>query len=94
MDLVLNATSLGLKPDDPLPLDEGWLKSRRPLRACDMVYRPAETAFLRAAKEAGCQTANGLGMLLHQGAAALELWTGRPAPVEIMRAALKEHIYG
>ena len=55
-----------------------------------MIYRPAETAFLRAARKAGCQTANGLGMLLYQGAAALELWSGLPAPVEIMRAALKK----
>jgi len=94
VDLVLNATSLGLNAGDPPPLDQAWLKSRRPPRVYDMVYRPAETAFLRAAKAAGCQTANGLGMLLYQGAAALELWTGLPAPVEIMRAALKENIYG
>jgi len=94
VDLLLNATSLGLKPDDPPPLDQAWLKSRRPPRVYDMVYRPAETALLRAAKAVGCQTANGLGMLLYQGAAALELWTGLPAPVEIMRAALKENIYG
>jgi shikimate dehydrogenase len=94
VDLVINATSLGLKAGDPPPLDENWLKSRRPPRVYDMVYRPAETAFLRAAKDAGCQTANGLGMLLYQGAAALELWTGLTAPVEIMRAALKENIYG
>jgi shikimate dehydrogenase len=93
VDLVINATSLGLKADDPTPLDEDWLKSRRPLRAYDVVYLSAETPFLRAARDAGCQTANGLGMLLYQGAAALELWTGLPAPVEIMRAALKEKLH-
>ena len=54
-----------------------------------MIYRPAETALLKAAKAAGCRTANGLGMLLYQGAKALELWTGQPAPVEIMRQALE-----
>ena len=59
-----------------------------------MIYRPAETPFLRAAKAAGCQTANGLGMLLYQGAAALELWSGRPAPIDAMRAALRKNIYG
>jgi shikimate dehydrogenase len=93
-DLVINATSLGLAADDPPPLDPDWLKSRRPRRVYDMVYRPAETAFLRAARSAGCETANGLGMLLHQGAAALELWSGQPAPVAVMREALKKNIYG
>jgi len=93
-DLVINATSLGLKASDPSPLDQDWLKSRRPLRVYDMIYRPAETAFLRAAARAGCQTANGAGMLLYQGAAALELWSGLPAPVDIMRAALLKSIYG
>jgi len=92
-DLIINATSLGLKPDDPLPISLDWLKFSRPKRAYDMIYRPAETAFLRAAKAAGCQTANGLGMLLYQGAAALELWSLRPAPIEIMRAALRKNIY-
>jgi shikimate dehydrogenase len=93
-DVVINATSLGLKPDDPPPVSLEWLQSRRPKRAYDMIYRPAETPFLRAAKTLGCRTANGLGMLLHQGAAALELWSGRPAPVETMRAALRKNIYG
>ena len=94
VDLVLNATSLGLKAGDPSPLAEDWLKSHRPLRVYDMIYRPAETALLRAARTAGCQTANGLGMLLYQGAAALELWSGRTAPAAIMRAALLKNIYG
>jgi len=94
VDLVINATSLGLKPDDPPPVSVDWLGSRQPRRVYDMVYRPAETALLRAAKMAGCQTANGLGMLLYQGAAALELWSGAPAPIAIMRAALRKHIYG
>ena len=60
----------------------------------DMVYRPAETPLLKAAKAAGCRTANGLGMLLYQGAKALEIWTGQPAPVEVMRRALEENVYG
>jgi shikimate dehydrogenase len=60
----------------------------------DMIYRPAETPLLAAARAAGCRTANGLGMLLYQGAKALEIWTGQTAPVEEMREALKNHIYG
>jgi len=93
-DLVINATSLGLKADDPPPISMDWLRSSRPKRAYDMIYRPAETAFLRAAKKAGCQTANGIGMLLYQGAAALELWSSQPAPIQTMREALHRNIYG
>ena len=59
-----------------------------------MVYRPAETKLLAAAKAAGCNTANGLGMLLHQGAKAFEIWTGETAPLAVMRRALEENIYG
>jgi shikimate dehydrogenase len=53
-----------------------------------------ETAFLRAAREGGARTANGLGMLLHQGARALTIWTGRAAPVAVMRTALEQAVYG
>jgi shikimate dehydrogenase len=94
VDLVLNATSLGLKPDDASPLDETRFPVRQAHAVYDMIYRPAETALLAAAKKAGCRTANGLGMLLHQGAKAFEIWTGRPAPLEVMRRALAENIYG
>jgi len=94
VDLVLNATSLGLKPDDPLPIDVNQFPLRRAGAVYDMVYRPAETTLLKAAKAAGCRSANGLGMLLYQGAAALELWTGRTAPVEDMRRALEKNVYG
>ena len=94
LDLLLNATSLGLKPDDGSPLDERKFELRRVHSVYDMIYRPAETALLKAAKAAGCRTANGMGMLLYQGARALELWTGKPAPVKAMREALRKNIYG
>jgi shikimate dehydrogenase len=94
VDLVLNATSLGLKPDDPSPLDGKQFALRQAGAVYDMIYRPAETALLKEAKAACCPTANGLGMLLYQGAKALELWTGQAAPVEIMRRALEKNIYG
>jgi shikimate dehydrogenase len=93
LDLVLNATSLGLKPDDALPLEEPQFPWSQTRAAYDMIYRPAETPFLRAARAAGCQTANGLGMLVHQGARAFEIWTGRRAPLAVMRRALEENIY-
>jgi len=94
IDLVLNATSLGLKPDDALPFDERQFALKQARAAYDMVYRPAETPFLKAAKAVGCKTANGLGMLLYQGAKALEIWTGKTAPIAVMRAALEQNVYG
>ena len=94
VDLVLNATSLGLKKEDSLPFESKAFSLSRARAAYDMIYRPAETPFLRAAAEAGCRTANGLGMLLYQGAKALELWTGKIAPISIMREALMKNVYG
>lgn len=94
VDLILNATSLGLRPEDASPLDETSFSLKNAGAVYDMVYRPAETKLLAAAKKAGCQTANGLGMLLHQGAKAFEIWTGKPAPLAVMRRALEENIYG
>ena len=94
VDLLLNATSLGLKANNPLPFEEKQFALRQAGAVYDMIYRPAETALLQAAKTAGCRTANGLGMLLYQGASALELWSGQSAPVEIMRRALEKNVHG
>lgn len=94
VDLVLNATSLGLKLRDPLPINHDWLRAHPPGFAYDMIYRPAESPFLKAARELGARTANGLGMLLHQGADALEIWTGQIAPRETMRLALERFLQG
>jgi shikimate dehydrogenase len=94
IDLVINGTSLGLKEGDPLPFGEADKNDRAPFNlakaaaAFDMVYRPEPTRFLKEASAAGCKTADGLSMLLYQGAAALELWTGQPAPLEAMKNAL------
>ena len=93
IDLVLNATSLGLKPGDTSPLDEKQFPLRQARAVYDMIYNPAETALLQAAKAAGCRTANGLGMLLHQGARAFEIWTGERAPLDVMRRALEAEVY-
>ena len=93
-DLLLNATSLGLRADDASPLDEDAFPVNGAPHVYDMIYRPAETQLLQRAREAGARTANGLGMLLYQGVKALEIWCGRPAPVEIMRAALQANVHG
>jgi shikimate dehydrogenase len=94
IDLVLNATSLGLKPGDPSPLDEKQFSLRQTRAVYDMIYRPAQTRLLAAAQKAGCKTANGVGMLLHQGAKAFEIWTGKTAPLNVMRKALERNVYG
>ena len=94
IDLVLNATSLGLKSTDSVPFDRTQFRLERAQRVYDMIYRPAETPLLKLARKTGCRTSNGLGMLLYQGAKALEIWTGKKAPVELMRKALEKNVYG
>jgi len=94
VDFVINATSLGLKPDDPLPLDLDRFPLTDAKAVYDMVYRPAQTRLLSCAQEAGSRAVNGLGMLLYQGTRAFEIWTGQPAPVDVMREALQKEIYG
>jgi shikimate dehydrogenase len=94
VDLLLNATSLGLKSGDGSPLDEKEFSFKQAAAAYDMIYQPAETKFLAAAKAAGCRVANGIGMLVHQGAKAFEIWTGKSAPVDVMRRAVEGSIYG
>jgi shikimate dehydrogenase len=89
-DVLVNATSAGTgaaSGDSPLDLA---LLAHCPASAfvCDLVYAPPETPFLRAARARGLRTMNGLPMLLHQGAAAFTLWTGKPAPLAAMRAAV------
>ena len=86
-DLLINATPLGMKGDDPSPLPEGLVASGH--LVYDTVYSGGTTALLRQAQNAGAQSANGLSMLLHQGAKAFEIWFGEPAPLETMRAALR-----
>ncbi len=83
--LVINATSLGLATTDFAPLD--LKKIPVPAGVFDMIYRPPQTALLRQAAELGLPHANGLAMLIHQGARSLEIWTGATVPVAVMQAA-------
>jgi len=85
-DLVVNCSSLGMKPDDPSPISASLLRPRH--YVYDTIYTSARTPLMRAADEAGARSANGLDMLLHQGAISFEMWFQREAPLEIMRAAL------
>ncbi|MFZ0616959.1 MAG: shikimate dehydrogenase [Chthoniobacterales bacterium] len=87
-DLIINATPLGMKANDPSPLPDGLLTAKH--LVYDTVYSGGETAMLKQAKMVGAKGAGGLSMLLHQGALQNSLWFGEPAPVETMRKALAD----
>jgi shikimate dehydrogenase len=86
IDLVVNATSVGLKRSDPPVIPASVLAPH--LMVFDTIYAPARTSLLAAAADAGARGANGLSMLLHQGALSFETWFEREAPLATMRAAL------
>ncbi len=86
--IIVNATSLGMHGDvSPLPV-EVLARFDPDTFVYDMIYNPTQTYLLCQASAIGLRTANGLSMLLHQGALAFTLWTRRPAPLDVMRAAL------
>ncbi|PSP84344.1 shikimate dehydrogenase [Halobacteriales archaeon QS_1_68_17] len=88
-DVLVNATSVGMGEDiTPVPAD----LLHGDLAVLDAVYDPVETRLLRDAAAVGATTVDGVWMLLFQGVAALERWTGRDAPVEIMNEALRERL--
>lgn len=79
--MLINATNVGMAPNvDASPIDTSLLYPK--LIVADIIYNPAETKLMREAAKIGCQTFNGMYMLLYQGAAAFELWTGKEMPVE------------
>jgi len=86
VDLIVNATPLGMSPSDPSPIPARLLAPHHMVFDC--VYGPSKTSLLRAADEAGARRANGLSMLLHQGALSFSIWFDREAPIDVMRAAL------
>jgi shikimate dehydrogenase len=87
VNLIVNATPLGMKATDPSPLLDGLLTKDHSVY--DTVYGGLASALIRQAKAAGARNANGLSMLLHQGALAYEIWFHEQAPLETMRAALR-----
>lgn len=92
-ELVVNATSLGLKKTDSLPISKSYIgkaKAQNKKLFFDLVYNPEKTVFLKAAREKGHRTMGGKGMLVYQGALAWEIWTKKKAPVLDMRRALDE----
>jgi shikimate dehydrogenase len=85
-DLVINATSVGMKDTDAAPIPTQFLKSSH--MVYDTVYSTGKSRLVSDAEAAGARAANGLSMLLHQGALSFEIWFQRPAPLEAMRRAL------
>jgi shikimate dehydrogenase len=87
VDVLVNATSVGMTPNvEATPVAKAFLKNVPAVM--DIVYSPQETRLLSEAKQVGCKTVDGTNMLLFQGVAQFELWTGRKAPVNLMRERL------
>lgn len=90
-DILINATPVGMVPlENEMPVDEKHL--RPDLAVFDLVYNPLETRLLRKAREIGAKTVDGLSMLIHQGAASFEIWTGIEAPIDVMMKAAREEL--
>jgi shikimate dehydrogenase len=93
IDILVNATSIGLYPDmDAMP-DVNLLEASSGMLVCDAVFNPPETRLLRAAKKRGLPVLDGLSMLVYQGVIGFELWTGRPAPEGVMKSALQSAMF-
>jgi shikimate dehydrogenase len=85
-DILVNSTSSGMDGREvlDLPLD----KMKKTSVVYDLVYKPRETRLVKEARGLGLKAAGGLGMLLYQGVLSFEIWTGKQAPVDVMRKAL------
>ncbi len=91
-DLLVNTTKVGLKTSDPLLVSRSVFPKRKIL-VYDLIYKPKQTKLLKLASSLGHKTINGEAMLLHQGARAFELWTGKRAPVRDMKKALSDALH-
>jgi shikimate dehydrogenase len=90
-DIIVNATSVGMEPrSDESPIPAKLLRSN--MAVMDIVYNPLETKLAKEAKEAGAKVVSGVEMLIYQGAESFNLWTGKAAPVEVMKKAALSHL--
>lgn len=87
-NLLVNATPMGMEESDPMPIDKNLLKAG--LYVYDLVYNRPMTELVKAANSVKAHAVTGLGMLLYQGAIAFEKWTGKKAPLAVMKKALKK----
>ena len=92
-DVLINATMVGMRPRAGQTLVTSSMMHPG-LVVNDIVYEPLETRLLREARRAGATIIDGLGMLVHQGALAFEIWTGRRAPIKVMEAAVRRELGG
>lgn len=83
--ILVNGTSVGMAPNTEACILPDASFFHRDLMVFDVIYNPEETKLLRMAREAGCSTANGLYMLLYQGAASFKIWTGQEMPVQVIK---------
>jgi 3-dehydroquinate dehydratase/shikimate dehydrogenase len=89
--VLINATSVGMRPNvDETPAPASVL--RKDMVVFDAVYNPPETRLIREAKAAGCPTITGIAWFVNQAAAQFELWTGKPAPLEVMERVIREKL--
>ncbi|MBI4542557.1 MAG: shikimate dehydrogenase [Gemmatimonadetes bacterium] len=90
VDLIVNATPLGLRGDDPMPLDPAQLERYRPRAVLDLAYAKGGTELVRVARASGARAADGRGVLVTQGAAAFRHFFGVEPPIEVLRAAVED----
>lgn len=90
VDILVNATSIGLYPDVEAMPDAALDDASPDLLVCDVIPNPPNTPFMRAAAARGLRTINGLSMLVYQGMIGFKLWTGHDAPEAVMKAALED----
>lgn len=83
--ILVNGTSVGMAPNTEQTLIPDASFLHKDLIVSDVIYNPRETTLLKLAHKAGCQTHNGLNMLLYQGAEAFKLWTGEEMPIQIIK---------
>ena len=87
-ELIINTTSVGLKSADPSPFPSHWVEPHH--LVYDTIYNPERTRLLRDASSQGARIANGLSLLLHQGALSLEYWLNQDAPLDVMRKGIRD----
>ncbi len=93
VDMIVNATPIGMY-DNEKEIPFSFNNFTENHYVIDLIYKPLQTEFLKRAKERGAKTANGLDMLIYQGAAAFKIWTNIDAPIEVMKKAIIEEIKG
>jgi len=86
-DILVNTTSVGMTPCiDAMPIEPGVLHKH--MVVMDIVYNPLKTKLLETAQKMGCTVVDGVAMFVNQGAFQFELWTGKPAPIQVMRQSV------